>query len=388
MTLRAIIGLGLALAATPPAWAGGESSGGGADDYRVTSAFFRAYRDESPVSACYQAVESFGVTGRDLEALIHAAWAQWADYIPAKRLTIVPNGELIRTQLNLRPGGVCDGTESLVFYFGVQSPEISHFQSQFTKPFGFAQLVDEGLLTHQPRGLVWIAPPNSIDTERKVPTWNRSTLDALGGLLVHEVGHVFGNGHVDGTAMTEKISKYLRDDTSPTVASKRNIDQYARIDARIELVPCLECRAAYSAAETFDPTLPPGQSSDWDLTFRELIGRAPVAPLLIRFERMGSPQGSGRLLLMDALRSYTFPIQTETDISSRQDSTPLFVGQGGKSFFSFGISYYAQIRTQHESGEADVKIPVAMNYNMHGRKAEILPLGTDFYPRPIFVSAF
>jgi hypothetical protein len=82
------------------------------------------------------------------------------------------------------------------------------------------------------------------------------------------------------------------------------------------------------------------------------------------------------------MESYTFPVSVESAIGERKDSTPLFVGQGEGSFYSFGISYYGKIKPLQGP-----EIAVAVNYNMDGVKAEILPLGAGFYPRPIFVSA-
>lgn len=372
--------------------AGGESSAGGADDYRVVPAFFRQWGAYKPVITCIEVMEGFGIAPApdqngnptvNLQDLTREAFKRWADYIFAKNLTIVPNSLFIQTQFELNSS--CNGTENLKIYFGVINEEVQKYLPQFSKPFGFAQFTRESNSSlGENKGFIWIAPPGFIDPSKGVPKWSYRTAPALRGLLLHEMGHVFGNGHVDGTAMTEKISEFLKEDTAPGVSPKF-VDSYSRIDSKIELVPCMECRASYSAAETFDPISYPGQPalSDWDRTFKLLTGKEPIAPVLIHYERLGSPQGSGKLTLMDAEGSYLFNVEIQGQISERRDSTPLFAGQGGINFYSFGISYFANIRTH---GGAD--IPVAVNYNMGGKKSEILPLfGNDFYPRPIFVSA-
>jgi hypothetical protein len=141
---------------------------------------------------------------------------------------------------------------------------------------------------------------------------------------------------------------------------------------------------SYTAAETFDEIQAPGQDSDWVLTFKTLMGHDPVPPLAIRYERLGSPQGSGKLTLMDSTGAYPFDVDVTMEISSFPDSTPLFYGQGatGLSFNAFGISYRGRIKPKQ--GDA---IEVFVNYNMNRKKARIIPYALDFYPRPIFVSA-
>lgn len=224
-----------------------------------------------------------------------------------------------------------------------------------------------------------------------LPHWGPKTQDALAGLVLHEMGHVFGNGHVDGTVMTPRIGHYLEIDTSPTAHTSRNVALYSKIDSQIELVSCMECRTAYASAETFDPLAPPGEGSNWTLTFKTLMGRDPVSTVAIRFERLGDPLGSGILTLMDATGFHAFDVVAIKWITGRKDNTPLFNGQGGSTFFSTGDSYLAKIKTK-QGGE----ILVAVNYNMmdevrRGYKAEIIPLSesasAEFYGRPIFVSA-
>ncbi|MGK5082504.1 hypothetical protein WDW37_04285 [Bdellovibrionota bacterium FG-1] len=251
--MKRILVVALGFLGVSSAWAGGESSGGGADDYRVVPAFFRAwYPEGQPVVACFQKVPDFGLEDGQLATIIRDAFKQWRDYIPLKRLNIVPSDETIRSNLDVRP--VCQGDEDLTFYFGVENDEVKRYQTQYSRPFGFAQLTQEGgQYVNPPRkakGIVWIAPPGFIDPQRGIPKWSSATADALAGLVLHEVGHVFGNGHVDGTVMTAKIGPYLENDSWPG-ASSRTVGLYSTIDSEIELVPCMECRLAYSAAETF-----------------------------------------------------------------------------------------------------------------------------------------
>ncbi|MBC7692196.1 MAG: hypothetical protein H7222_10535 [Methylotenera sp.] len=379
----ALILFGLLNSVSTFAASGGESHAGGADDYRIVPAFFRSERHEKPIEACYVIAEGFGLDAAAIEPMIRDSFSQWANYIKVKKLTIVRYSNWIQTRMNLHAN--CTGNENLRFLFGVQSEEIAHYSSQFSKPFGFAQLTGAGWDwdDKQPaKGFIWIAPPNSVDAVAKIPKWDQSTRPALQGLILHELGHVFGNGHVDGTVMTEKIGQYLENDTSNAQTAKY-VSLYSKIDAQIELVPCMDCYASYSAAETFDPIQLPGRaSSDWEWAFKMLTGKDAGANILIRYERMGSPQGSGRLTVMDESSSFSFPVDISWENGELKQSTPLFSGQGGMDFYSCGISYTGQIKSL-----SGATLPVIVNYNMDGKKAEILVPGTGFYLRPIFVSA-
>jgi hypothetical protein len=380
--------LQLALGGAPThAWArGGESGAGGADDYRIVPAFFLSYATETPVNACLQVAPGFGVEQATLHAYVARAYQEWSDYLVAKRLDLGGSPHIL-TRLVLRD--TCDGSENLTFYFGVENDETARYKSQFANPFGYAQLTQPGNSFELPlkaKGFVWIAPPGSVNDQTHVPTWNSRTAGALYGLVLHEVGHVFGNGHLDGTVMTERIGQYLEEDSDPTRNSP-NLGQYSRIDAQVELVPCPECHTSYTGLETLDPMVNPKDpdASDWVYTFKRLVGRAPSRPLALRFERLGSPEGSGLLTLIDGVDIYPFPVRIVNAGEEHPDSTPLFLGQGGRPIHSYGSVYVGALTAL--SGE---KITVQLNYNMNRRKVILKPQGENegFYPRPFFTSAY
>ena len=373
----------------PPSFSseGGEHSAGGADDYRVVPAFFRTYQASThPVTACLDVSQGFGVARTELMQMIQLSFQTWESYIHEKKIDIVPSNTRIRSQVAFTPDGKCLGFENqteLTFYFGTENDTVKKYKSQYTHPFGFAQLTERGDGYSGGKGFIWISPSAGVDDQKRIPNWSvEGTRGALAGLLLHETGHVFGNGHVDGTVMTERIYEYLLNDTSEAQAGRTTF-LYSKIDAQIELVPCMECRMSYRASETFNPVQVPGQDlSDWVRTFKTLTGKVPMAPIYIRFERLGNPPGSGIVTVMDANGSYHFPVVIDSELDPRTDSTPLFLGQGGTEFRSFGVAFVAHIKAL--TGET---VPVILEYNLGNKKAMILQENTGHYPLPIFVSA-
>ena len=183
--------------------------------------------------------------------MIQSSFQKWETYLREKKLTFGPETILIHTKTDLRPA--CKGDEDLKFYFGTEDEAVKNARAKFSHPFGFSELTTPGdaLQPEWGRGFIWIAGNNSVFPKENIPTWS-SARDALAGLILHEVGHVFGNGHVDGITMTEKIGLYLENDTKPS-ATPRFVGRYDQIDSQIELVPCMTCHSRYEASQVFDP---------------------------------------------------------------------------------------------------------------------------------------
>ena len=393
--VAALLGNALPVTAEAVARKGSQTSGGGADDYRVTPAFFRSRTSPgSTVIACYEVSEKFGtIPSVELATLVENAFHQWANYIVDKRLTQLLPSQQILTDLSLHAG--CNGSENLSIYFGKSNATTDSFRSQFADPFGFAQRTRES--NDYPNGgsggpdagagFIWIAPTDGLDSDAHFPTWTPETKSSLAGLILHEMGHVFGNGHVDGTVMSEHIGQDLETDTT-LGATPAFLGHYAKIDAQIELFSCMDCATTFPGAETADLVDHVGVTApDPQIAFRRLFGRAPKLPVHQRFDRVGLGQllkGSGILTIGDADGEKSFTVSTLTQIASRDDSTPLFVVPGqDRAIHSTGVSYYAEITSL--GGE---KIPVAVNYNLDGVRARIVPLiGNTFMTRPLFVSA-
>jgi hypothetical protein len=363
---------------------GGEVSGG-ADDFKTILAWFRdTANNPTIISTCYEVSPTFGVSPQTLESMISYSFKSWGDYLQDHRLLIGPGVYFIESKLDLH--GQCKGNEDLKFYFGkTTSPEVSQGQTQFEHPYGFAEYtggMDNGEQAFWGKGFVWI-------TEDVLSGWP-SNQQALQGLILHEVGHIFGNGHEDGTAMTGEIGHYLEEDTAPGTIGKHT-KLYSTIDSQVELVTCPSCHTIYPAAPVFndmsDPILNP--LGDWKASFQTLTGKVAVPPLSMQYERLGTTDGNGKITVVDATGSYSFPVQVESFLETTADSTPLFVGQAGTKFYTTSNHVIATIATlPGKTLTVEVETNVKDHRNDHetGHKVKIVLLDGTTFPTELFVS--
>jgi hypothetical protein len=365
-----------------PALGGGESSGGHADDYKLAPAFFLAWESADvakPIDTCYDAIAGFGITDDVLLTSIQESFQAWTDYVATKHVSEFLGGPWLRTKLSLHRG--CNGTEEFRVYFGVSNTDVTPFLQGASRTFGLAGQVTSG------PGILWIAPPQSIDSDDnsgKLPNWSAKTVGAFRGLMLHEMGHVFGNDHVDGTVMSHEIGHYLANDTSSSPSSS-DVALYSKIDAVRELIFCQDCKTEYVAAARFDNIT--HADSDWEHSFETLVGRKSIPPLLISYERSGSFDGSGVLSFKDAAGTYAFTVAPQNRDLPTKDSAHLFEGLGGKFFQSVTTTYFANLVPARGTRTAAHLPLVLLTYNKQDVMVEIVPLGgPELDPRPLFIS--
>ncbi len=363
---------------SPVAKAGGAEGSGGSDYFRPLRAWFLSLDSSKRIQGCYEVAPNFGVSEQELHGMVLQAFKTWGQYIERKQISshLAPNSMRIISALDLTP--VCDGNEDLKVYFGTDDMKVVKAKVQYYKPFGFVELnSDEQPQKHWSPGFIWIANNGSVFSQNQVPKWQVSK-EALYSLILHEVGHVFGNGHADDTVMTVHLGEFLTADTDPKNPLKY-ISSYNRIDSVLELMPCQECSLSYQAPRQFDGTpFIPG-NDDLSNSYRLLTGHDPIEPLSATFTR--NEAGQSEIVFNDGSGIQRFPLKVTTLLGTKQDSARMFNGHGGKYFTSYGVSYFGEIQPMIGS-----PIPIAINYNMDRRKLAIIPLGIEMKPKPLFIA--
>ncbi len=358
---------GVTLSLVSSSLAGGESSAG-ADDYRVQAAWFRSADPQAVVKGCFEIRKGFGVSASKIETMILEAFRLWGEY-PAEKKLVGPEAIWIAKRLVLKAR--CRGGEDLAFYLGVDRPEIRKTKKRYRHPFGFVEMTasDQPAQPLWGRGYVWIVEPFGFG-RLNAPDWSSSE-GSLAALILHEVGHVFGNGHVDGTVMTPKIGQYLEADTALYRSGPSFLERYDRIDSERELVDCLFCPTTYeSDRDKFDVRA----------AYKELIGKVPTGQVSMNFKRMASPPADAILVVRDEKGSHSLRVRISAKIAEFEDGAPCFSGLYGKTYRHRGASFYATIRTP-----AGKDVPVALNSNFDGRKLAIRRLN-ELMGEPLFVS--
>ena len=211
----------VALGSFQPAFAERESgvgSSGGADYQMEINAWFTSVQRPRAVLTCIQSTADFGFDQKTLKEMVKSSFQKWANYL--NRLTKKPCQDpsqctLIATKMIMLDH--CDGEEDLTIYFGVKNANLLKRKQNYRFPFAFAELVDRvdpsGDQAFWSKGLIWIAPPRSVDREIQSPLWTNYEGAPLERALLHEFGHVFGVEHVEGTIMDAHIGDGLIEET-------------------------------------------------------------------------------------------------------------------------------------------------------------------------------
>ena len=223
------------------AWAGFEA-GNGTDNEKFggTSWFLNQNRS---VSYCYDESATFFVSKDDVEKGLADAFEQWRAYVDAKKINArrvaAGNSKLtLATTFVLKPR--CDGSEDLKFYLGSDNARVKDYRKNYESPVAFAGQTAYDPVQGWGKGFVWLAPAGSIDPVQQFPNWHLS-LATFNAVILHEVGHVLGCGHVSGTIMDENLSALLQH----LIAAPFS---FLKIDSTRELAVCADCEVVTSGS--------------------------------------------------------------------------------------------------------------------------------------------
>jgi hypothetical protein len=236
-------------------FAGGNSSGG-SDVYlsQTDSAWFIG---PQTIHYCYQIDAAFPLSESVLKDSIEKGFQKWKSYLDYKGVNDSnPGMELI---LNHQLLAKCDGTEDLTFYFGNDNDRVEKEKAMYQDPIAFVKRESYDDKKGWGKGFVWISPkgianvwssstvstpggpPSSGPPPGQVVEYQPWTTTTLSAIVLHEMGHVLGNAHVQGTIMDAKIADVLL--FNPALTST--------IDETMELA---ENRRFHSLAGTYAPT--------------------------------------------------------------------------------------------------------------------------------------
>jgi len=232
----------------------GQSTGNGGDTLRPESgsAWFLG---DAPVKYCVVSKGLPSLRPAVISDSFVRAYETWVRYVSVKRPSqTTPYGFFFSKTLSALES--CNGTEDLTIYYGEQNEEVRKYASQHTNPIAFAVRTSYDMNSGRGKGFIWIAPAGALVSSERFPDWERP--GQLDGVLLHEVGHVFGCDHVEGTIMAADLIGSLRTQRDRYVDRLRSIDQerelFFALDETFSYTGEIDDEASYynNQAKTFE----------------------------------------------------------------------------------------------------------------------------------------
>lgn len=334
----------------------GVESSGGTEDYVPNTAWFTDGNRQ--IRWCVLVDPDFGNTEEEVAAEVRMAFETWAKYLVTKRVFAGLSPKPFR-QLNTKLASIekCDGSQDLKFYFGVSDLNVEKNKIRFRNPFAFVQqTVPFDGHTGWSQGFVWVGSAKRVPENELPPAHRKYYVQTV---LLHEIGHIMGCEHVEGTVMTPKLSNEI----------SFNIPLfYGRIDWGREIATCPDCAIDYREADITWGGYKPGRR-----TFVDLVGSAPEGEWEAEFHTQ-----SKTLTLKDGNGSYDFILNNRLLLTSMSSSNifqmktlgyQIIEGPDGKqirgkdawgmmSYFNQSLIYRATMQ-----GKSGAVVPVLLVYN-------------------------
>lgn len=203
----------------------GHETGNGGDYYRKTygDAWFR---DEAKtIKVCFELSPQFKLNDEEkLKDYISYSMSTWKEYLKKQNIDARWNSRL-KITTNFQVEIECNGSEDLTFYFGVINPLIKKDMTRYYRPMAFSSRTKAIKEDKWTKGYVW------VQVGDKIPDFKGWSASSLKRILLHEVGHIYGNDHVSETIMRKDIAHAIVEDQH----------DWKGIDGGKELFHCQDC---------------------------------------------------------------------------------------------------------------------------------------------------
>jgi hypothetical protein len=283
----------LALSTSAVAYAG--AGGHGLDSLRPDHGSAWFLQKGRAIKYCVEVSDKFGVDSGDLVTGINTAFREWTVYLHEK---YGPIGRPINTQSQYV--GTCKttkGTEDLSFYFGTTNPEVEEAMKLYDHPLAFAHKTSYDL-SGWGKGIIWATNTGSFDKKQNSPYWPAITNRYR--MILHELGHVFGNEDLPGTIMDDQELAGEILGWSPDMSPQPRLGKN-NIDGTLDLVRAgqgvvysgavLDFKANYSQPEA-------------KKLFKLFVGKEPKGDVVVKYDEDG-----GIYQLADQGGHYDFRLQ-------------------------------------------------------------------------------
>lgn len=179
------------------------------------------FDEKRVIRVCTELNPKFGVSAPEVRQVITRAFSTWQAYFLERSRVYVVG----RPSFNLAFLNRCDGSEDLRFYLGMTSPEVEAEKRYYRAPYAFSRRTAFKIKEYWGKGFVWVRNGGN-----GFPNWKSpGQLDAF---IRHEIGHILGCDHTEGTIMDRDIAKILQ----KYVGDLKGEEQLTWIDLMRELM--------------------------------------------------------------------------------------------------------------------------------------------------------
>lgn len=347
--------------------------------------------DENIINYCYIIAPDFGADVDTIKNELQTAFGLWKTYITVKKVNEalekayissqkynpypLPESELLerakKFRLSTRSNilSSCDGTENVKFYFGTEDDDVTLIKQSYFNPTAFAHRVQFDEITGVGHGFIWLSQQGGLGPNiGNYPDWSQK--NRLRGVLVHEIGHFYGVGHIEGTIMQENMfGLLLKPDRT---SMHQDIIEYkmAHIDHEKELYypQFEENEHTYQGQMSLS-----GKKNDLEANanFELMTGQKANGPVVAQFLKR-------KLTISDSLAKYDFEILFD-EHATFDFGKAIF--NGNREWKDTGIDHQigAGMNLPHASlsavGEVQTKngakLPVVLEVNMNFSSVQI-----------------
>ena len=186
---------------------GNEGGNGGDTLNGVTdSAWFLSQDPHAKIRICIEQAADFGMKSDKAKEAIELAFKKWRWYMEEHDVHLVSAGH--KFILPTLPEFVgCEQGYDLKIYLGASSAEVEQERKHYNFPAGFASRTSYDTAKGWGHGFIWIASISALRGHHG----SGNDYYLLDAIFSHELGHVFGCGHIAGTIMRRDIFTFLQD---------------------------------------------------------------------------------------------------------------------------------------------------------------------------------
>lgn len=366
----------------------GNEQGNGSDNKPEEPAWFTG---NNAIRYCYDLAPEFGVDKYQVEYDLAVAFKTWSHYIISKDINEILQETFVQTRLSPYPDDWkkkikpfakkhkdkftlatkselmqnCDGSEDLKFYFGTNDTQTVAAKKAYYNPNAFSFKTTYDSKAGWGKGFVWFANKGEVDGT--YPNW--ALTNRLRGFIIHELGHIYGNRHQDGTIMTGSISSLLASEQHTTQSQKEIEYRLTHIDHENELYQIAYSKKVHNYKGRISGCFLQVEQQNCqkkdEEAFNLLTGKSPQGIVTTQFY-------NGKLTLFDSGQQYDFTMSFDTSNPTITDWHKTFIvertwdkedHQYDINGMTFGIYSGTEFYLGELSSSSGVSIPVLIGRN-------------------------